>query len=146
MILKRPLLFALVLGIATSFLIGVAAIRLPYSEARDAVTDALTLPGGLIARLVYPAGVHTGRGAPNWGLVAWGANVAVYILFWYVLQRLARYFRSPSQGRKDYDALTFTHDTPITVLRSILGTNSPARNATKPASCHFLRHAWRRHL
>lgn len=92
MILKRPFIFALLFGITMSSLIGVAGSRLPYSEARDAITDALTLPGGLIARVMYPAGVHTGSGAPNWGLVAGTANLAVYILFWYILLQVIGYF------------------------------------------------------
>lgn len=93
MIMKRPFIFAVVFGIAMSSLIGVAGRRLPYSEARDAITDVLALPGTLIAGVVYPEGVHTGSGAPNWGLVAVIANLAVYILFWYILLRVVRYFR-----------------------------------------------------
>lgn len=88
--MKRRLLLALALGIATSFLIGLAS-HLPYSETRDAITDALTLPGGFIASLVYPEGVHTGKGAPNWGLLAMISNVIVYVVFWYAcLEIIAR--------------------------------------------------------
>jgi hypothetical protein len=90
--LRRPLALALGLGIATSVLVG-AANYLPYSPTRDAVTDALSLPGGFIVSLVYPEGVHTGYGAPNWGLAAAASNLAVYVLLWYVCLRVVRHFR-----------------------------------------------------
>ncbi|HZR33488.1 MAG TPA: hypothetical protein VFA76_16710 [Terriglobales bacterium] len=85
--MKRRLLLALVLGIAMSGLIGLAS-HLPYSETRDAITDVLTLPGGFIASLVYPEGVHTGHGAPNWGILTMVSNVIVYVLFWYACLRI----------------------------------------------------------
>ena len=81
--MKRRLLLSLALGIATSFLIGQAKY-LPYSETRDAITDALTLPGGFIASLVYPEGIHTGHGTPDWAVLAGGTNVILYVLFWFV--------------------------------------------------------------
>lgn len=80
--MKRRLLFSLALGIVTSFLIALTK-HLPYGETRDAITDALSLPGGFIASLVYPEGIHTGHGAPNWALLAGVSNVIVYVLFWY---------------------------------------------------------------
>lgn len=85
--MKKRLLLSLVLGIATSFSIGLTK-HLPYSEMRDAVTDGLTWSGGFIASLVYPEGVHTGHGAPNWGLLAMVSNMIVYVLFWYVFQKI----------------------------------------------------------
>ncbi len=85
--MKRRLLLSLALGIATSFFIGLTK-HLPYSETRDAITDGLTLPGGFIASLVYPEGIHTGRGAPNWALLAGASNVIVYVLFWYACLKI----------------------------------------------------------
>lgn len=99
MILQKQLLAALLLGIATSLIVA-ASTGLPYSRARDALTDVLTLPGGLIARLMYPAGIHTGSGAPHWGLIAWAANVLIYILLWYIVIRFSHRFRSPSTTNK----------------------------------------------
>ncbi len=98
MILKRPFLFSLAFGIATSSLIGVVGGRLPYSETRDVIIDVLTLPGGLIAGLAYPEGVHTGHGAPMFGFWAMAANLGVYILFWYALLRAIRYLRKKGQS------------------------------------------------
>lgn len=96
MILKRPILFSLAFGIIASSVIGMANY-LPYSAARDAITDGLTLPGGLIADVVYPEGVHTGSGAPNWALMAGSLNLVIYILFAYILLRVTRYFRRRGQ-------------------------------------------------
>jgi len=88
--LKRPLLISLALGIATFVVVGVVEAYLPYSKAKIWIIDALTVTGALIASLAYPQGVHTGRGASQWGLWAMVANLAVYIVFWYVSLRLAR--------------------------------------------------------
>jgi hypothetical protein len=90
--LKRPLVLALVLGIATSALIGFAGNYLPYSSARDAITDALSLPGGIIASLIYPEGAHTRLGSPNWAVLAMTSNFVVYALFWYICLIAPGYF------------------------------------------------------
>jgi len=92
--LERPLLVSLALGIATFVVIGVVDTYLPYSEAKIRVIDAATVTGALIAGLVYPEGVHTGRGAPLFGLWAMVANLAVYTVFWYVCLLLARMWRN----------------------------------------------------
>jgi hypothetical protein len=99
--LKRPLPLAFGLGIATSALIGLATSYLPYSSARDAVTDALSLPGGLIAGLLYPEGLHSGQGAPNWALLAMLANLFVYSAFWYICLRLIARFRPAKRQQGD---------------------------------------------
>ena len=92
--LKR-LVLAVGLGIATCSLIG-AANHLPYSPLRDVITDALSLPGGLIAGIVYPQGVHTGNGAPYWGLMTVLSNWAFYSLLWFVCLRVV--WRSRRKG------------------------------------------------
>jgi hypothetical protein len=97
--MKRRLLLSLALGIATSFLIGLTK-HFPYSETRDAITDALTLPGAFIASLVYPEGIHTGHGAPNWALLAGASNVIVYVLSWYACLTIIGYIR---ESRHRYD-------------------------------------------
>ncbi len=90
---KRPLLIALALGIATFVVVGVADTYLPYSEAKIWITDALTVTGALIAGIAYPQGIHTGHGERWFLLWAMVANLAVYIVFWYVCIQLIRYFR-----------------------------------------------------
>lgn len=91
MMLRRPLLSAMTLTFFT-FLMVLVANYLPYSEARDAITDAITLPGGFMASLVYPQGVHTGHGAPYWGLLAAISNLSIYLLFWYACLRTIGHF------------------------------------------------------
>lgn len=90
----RSFVLAVGLGVATCFLIS-AIDRLPYSERPDAVRDLLTLPGGLIAGLVYPQGVHTGNGAAYWGLMAALSNLAFYTAFWFLcVQGVRRLWRN----------------------------------------------------
>jgi hypothetical protein len=86
------LALALVLGFATCELIGWARIHLPYSSTKVAITDALSLPGGIIAGIFYPEGVHTGHGAGvYWAILAVVSNNLVYALFWYGCLRVLRY-------------------------------------------------------
>ncbi|MBZ5552405.1 MAG: hypothetical protein LAO21_06770 [Acidobacteriia bacterium] len=94
---KTPAVVSLALGIATSILVGLAGSYLPYSHARDSIVDAFATPGAWIAGLVYPQGVHTGRGAPNWGFAVLGLNFIVYILFWYCCLQVVAYFRRRRQ-------------------------------------------------
>jgi hypothetical protein len=80
-------------GVLTCYLISALDAFLPYSKARDAIADALSLPGGLLAVLIYPEGVHTGHGAPYWGLVAMLGNWAFYAVFWYLGIKLLKHVR-----------------------------------------------------
>ncbi len=92
--LKLRVVGAVGLGITTSILVGLAGSYLPYSHARDTITDALAFPGGLIAGLVYPYGVHTGGGAGyRWAVLVWASNVFVYAVFWYACVQLLGYLR-----------------------------------------------------
>lgn len=84
----KRLIVSVALGFATSAAIGLTNEYVPYSGFRVRVVDALTVPGALIAGLVYPQGVHTGRGAPTFGLWAMAANIVVYVGFWYVCLRI----------------------------------------------------------
>lgn len=100
----RVLLSALAAVVTLTLTWGIS--RFPYSTIRDRVTDILAWPGGLVAQIFYPAGVHTGSGSPGWGgLVLW-ANVAFYFLFWFcvltILSRRAqsgRELQAPSNMR-----------------------------------------------
>lgn len=96
--LRRLLLLALGLGIATSVVIGLLDTYLPYSETKIRVIDAVTVPGALIAGLVYPQGVHTGSGAPWFGFWAMAANLAIYVVFWYVSLRVIVHFRRKDEA------------------------------------------------
>ena len=76
---------AFLLGPATCLLIEYASSRSPYSEQRDYVRDAFSLPGGLIAAIFYPQGIHSGGGAIGFAYVAWAANWIFYGAIWYFL-------------------------------------------------------------
>ena len=80
------------LSIVASFLTAcaISAIdRLPYSPTRDTMTDALRMPGGFIAGLFYPQGIHTGSGSPHWADVAVAGNLTFYAIIWFVCIRTA---------------------------------------------------------
>jgi|SRR5947209_17543530 len=99
MILKRPLLFSLPMGLLTWFLIGALKSCLSLSQTTASIFDALAFPGALVASLVYPEGVHTGYGAPGWALLVVTSNLILYILFWYLcLKVIGRIRESPHDG------------------------------------------------
>lgn len=79
----RILLSALFAVLTLAIAWGVS--RLPYSVLRDRVTDFLSWPGGLVAQIFYPAGVHTGTGSSEWGRLVFWANVSFYVVFWFVV-------------------------------------------------------------
>jgi hypothetical protein len=83
-VLATRILLSIGLGYVSCWLVG-RIDRLPYSPFRDQVSDALAIPGGFVAAIFYPQGVHTGSGAAAWGLVAYAANVAFYSVAWFVV-------------------------------------------------------------
>jgi hypothetical protein len=96
---------SLLLGAITVACVAVAEKWLPYSSVRDNITDAVSFPGFLIARIFYPEGVHTGGGAPNWGTVFLCSNVIFYGLLWFIILTFAnsaraRRMASPSEPLK----------------------------------------------
>jgi hypothetical protein len=92
-------LFAgLILGALTVGLISFCATKLPYSPIRDQITDAASVPATLIAQIVYPEGVHTGKGAPRWGLVFLCAGVLFYTVVWFGILSLPFSIRSRSKA------------------------------------------------
>jgi len=81
----RRIALASCAGVATGYAIAALDKFLPYSETKDSLTDALRLPGALVARPFYPEGIHTGSGSPTWGYFAIAANWLFYSLIWYFL-------------------------------------------------------------
>lgn len=71
------------LSFITLAVIG-AMNRLPYSSTRDKITDFLSFPGGFLAWLFYPGGVHGGY-ATRWAGFAIGGNLLFYALVWFVV-------------------------------------------------------------
>lgn len=90
----KKLLLSVTGGISTLVLI-VAIRNLPYSTTRDLITDVLSLPGGILASLFYPQGVHSNGGASGWAWWAFFGNLIFYMLVWFVL--LSIYFSRKSR-------------------------------------------------
>lgn len=91
------------LSIALSWLTGhlIAGIdRLPYSPTRDAISDVLRLPGGFVAGLFYPEGIHTGRGSIGWAYIAVAGNVVFYAILWFFLIRIITRIRHGRRLRR----------------------------------------------
>jgi hypothetical protein len=82
---------SVLLGGVTVAIISLAATKLPYSPILSDITDAASLPAMLVARIFYPEGVHTGGGAPSWGIVFMGCNILFYVLAWFAVLSLIRY-------------------------------------------------------
>lgn len=76
----RPVLLGLVLGAGTLAVIRGIGL-LPFSRGRDAIVDTLLLPGGFLASVFYPFGVH-GDSAAFWAWLALLGNLAFYAAFW----------------------------------------------------------------
>lgn len=57
----------------------------PYSTIRDSVTDVLTLPGSVVARLLYLVGSHTGSGTPDWWWAFFFGNTFFYAVLCFVV-------------------------------------------------------------
>ena len=83
--LVKEIVFSLVLCSLT--LLAISGLDyLPYSAARDRISDSLRFPGGLIAYPFYPQGLHTGR--KGWAFLAFAGNVAFYTIAWFFLIRV----------------------------------------------------------
>lgn len=80
--MKRATVVLLSGGLSAGTLFLVYAIEhLPYSRARDLVSDALLLPGALLASIFYPHGVHD-DGAAVWGWTTVVGNIVFYFSLW----------------------------------------------------------------
>lgn len=88
---RRLMLWAVILGFVTSVAVGSAEAFLPISSAKSTIIDGVALPGALIASVYYTEGVHTGRGAPNWGIVVITLNWVVYCFFWLIVLMAIRF-------------------------------------------------------
>jgi hypothetical protein len=79
----------LLLGVLTFWIAGAAGSMLPYSQLRDTITDAASIPALLITRIFYPEGIHTGGGAATWGIAFFGAGILFYGVIWFCILLLA---------------------------------------------------------
>ena len=90
--MAKLVLISLLLGFVTCELIG-AMDYLPYSETRDAVSDALSLPGALLSAPLFPQGIHSSTGAAYWPIVVVLTNALYYAAIWFAVLAFIRRFR-----------------------------------------------------
>jgi hypothetical protein len=90
--MTKRVLISLLLGFVTCELIG-AIDYLPHSEMRDAISDALSLPGALLSAPLFPQGIHSSAGAAYWPIVAVLGNLLFYAAIWLAVRILLRRFR-----------------------------------------------------
>jgi len=76
---------SIILGGMTWVAVVLGATKLPYSRILVDITDVASVPALLISQIFYPAGVHTGGGAPRWGVVFLSAGVLFYSLVWFAI-------------------------------------------------------------
>jgi hypothetical protein len=93
----RTILFSIILGAGTLAVIrGIGS--LPFSRGRDTIVDTLLLPGGLLASVFYPFGVH-GDSPTSWAWLSLLGNLAFYAAFWmFVLLIRAKWKRQQLPG------------------------------------------------
>lgn len=98
--LKSKILWALVLGVATSVLLVEARINLAYSRLWSWIRHVLTAPGTRFAAALNMPGALLGGSTRFWAAVAFTCNLLIYVFCWYALFWTIGYVR----GRKDpYD-------------------------------------------
>ena len=93
----RRIIISFILGYLVCWSVGYID-DLPYSPARVYISDALALPGGLIAWVFVPGGVHSEHGAALWGILCVAGNVLFYAGLWFVALTLWHRRRSRPQA------------------------------------------------
>jgi len=73
---------------------------LPYSVVRVRVTDAITIPGGVLADLYLTAFGETKNWLVTWAWLAIIGNVLFYVVLWYVLISVYELLRGRSRTNR----------------------------------------------
>jgi hypothetical protein len=79
------LVVSLVLGGMTWGVLGIGEAKLPYAGILNNIVEMATLPALAIARIFYPAGVHTGLGAPYYGYAVLASGILFYTVVWFII-------------------------------------------------------------
>src|SRR5215469_12535444 len=109
--LKSKILWALVLGVATSVLLVKAKINPAYSQLWGRIRHVLTAPGTHFAAALNTPGTLLGGSTRLWAGVAFACNLLIYVFCWYALFWTIGYVL----GRKDpYERQNNTLVPPIT--------------------------------
>ena len=85
--LLKQVLLSFVLCFLTLLVIWVID-SMPHSTARDALSDALRFPAGLIVGVFYPEGIHTGSGSPQAAYIGFVGNIVFYSFVWFLVIRV----------------------------------------------------------
>lgn len=73
----------------------------PYQPAVYTVVDGVWLPGSLLARIFYPAGIHTGRGSDVYVPLAFIFNLVIYWAIAFGVLAIAQHRRIVKRSLKD---------------------------------------------
>lgn len=95
--LRSKLLWAIILGIATSVLLVEARIHYGYSPLETRISGVLTAPGTRLATSLNQPGVLMSGWQTFWTGLAFACNLLVYAFFWYAFIWIAGYRRSRKQ-------------------------------------------------
>lgn len=90
---KTKIVWALVLGVATSVLLREARINLAYSPLWRRIPHALTAAGTHLVAALNTPGALLGDWTRFWAAVAFTCNLLIYVLFWYALFGTIGYLR-----------------------------------------------------
>jgi hypothetical protein len=97
---KFKILWAFVLGVATSVLLLEAKTHFAYSPLGTRVFDALTAPGAHFVTAVNSPNALLSGWTKLWAALSFACNLLIYIFFWYACLWTVGYIR----GRKNpYD-------------------------------------------
>jgi hypothetical protein len=80
---RLRVVLAIALGVTTMGLVALLD-RLPYSEMRVGLSDALEMPGAVVGFLVASGGVH-GEAPMLWYWSFMLGNLGLYSLFWWLV-------------------------------------------------------------
>jgi hypothetical protein len=80
---RSKLLWALVLGVATSILLLEAKIHLGYNPWETRILGVLAAPGTHLATALNQPGVLLAGWSKFWAGLAFACNLLIYVFFWY---------------------------------------------------------------
>lgn len=95
--LKSKLLWAFILGVATSVLLLEAKIHLGYNPWETRILGALAAPGTHLTTALNQPGVLFQGWHKFWFALSFSCNLLVYIFFWYAFIWVFGYRRSRKQ-------------------------------------------------
>lgn len=87
-----------IIGILLAAFPLVAERSLNYQPVIYTIIDLVWLPGSLVARVFYPAGIHTGGGSDAYVPLAFAFNVVIYWALTFGVVAAAKRARASAAG------------------------------------------------